>query len=210
MRKKKTPWNKRNTYKFYDEEGRQYYEFNPETDKELEVTIERKREIVRELHAMDDHDVYVESKEMKVPNYIQEEVKKQREDYIRKFTEEYGYPPKNDEIPVFSHRTVVSLEDSSETDNDDPLGDSSKVEEAIAVRPFEEEPDSAVDRMRSIVDGFTEKERQVYDLCFREGIRNNRASEILNISEVRVGQIARNIKKKLAGNSELKKYFRVI
>ena len=56
--------------------------------------------------------------------------------------------------------------------------------------------------------GFTKREQEVYEIVFRREKTNVYASEKLNISEQRIGQIVTNIKSKLKENEELRKHFR--
>jgi len=78
----------------------------------------------------------------------------------------------------------------------------------MSVKPFDDDSETAISYMRKIVEGFTEREQQVYKIVFQDGKTQAYAGINLGISEQRVGQIVNSIKQKLKENKELKKFFR--
>ena len=65
MRYRKTPQNERKTYKIFNEQGKLIAELNPD---ENGVTAD----IIKKLHALDDHEVYVNCKELHIQKYLME------------------------------------------------------------------------------------------------------------------------------------------
>lgn len=213
MRFRKTPANKRTTYKQYDENGKLLYEFDPETDDQMtELNVIQKKDLVKAMHAVDDAEVRANCKEIRLSPEDRAQREEAREQFIRAFEEEHGYKPHPADLPGI-HRTYIYLDDdwNSGDDEDNNPGDSSRIQAELAVNPFAaDDQETAVDCMRGIVAGFTERERQVYQIVFREGKTQFYASLRIGVTEQRVGQIVKDIKKKLAGNQELKKYFRTL
>ena len=64
MRYKKTPQDKRGTYILFDDNGKFVTEYKPGEDGITEVDI-------LNLHRIDDHEVYINSKENKLPEWYQ-------------------------------------------------------------------------------------------------------------------------------------------
>lgn len=83
MKTKKTPQAKRETYKLYDENGNLVTEYKPGENGITEVDI-------LNLHRLDDHEVYINSKEMKLPEWYQPIYEQWRENYIANFIEKHG------------------------------------------------------------------------------------------------------------------------
>ena len=202
MRYRKTSSEKRETYRQLDENGRCVYEFIPSTAEEKELVIN--------MHRLDDSEVRVNCKERWLPPDLEERRKKEAEQYVIEFEKRYGQKPYPGECPIKLHRTYFYIDSLDKKDEgaDEGLGDSSWIEKEMAVNPFEEES-SAVKCMRELVETFTDREKQVYYYVFRRGETQYQASIELGISEVRVGQIVKNIKKKLQSNKELRRYFRI-
>ena len=197
MKTKKTPTDKRGTYKLYDENGNLVTEYKPGVDDVTEVDIVM-------LHKMDDHEVYINSKEMKLPEWYQPIYKEWKEKFISDFTEKYGRKPYVDEIPG-GHRTLESV-DFTMGENDEEFGDKSYLQEKLAVRDESNESE-AVECLKEIVEDMPENWQRVYELVLIEGVSKAEAGRILKISDVRVGQLVRRIKKEIADDKKLKKFF---
>lgn len=197
MKTKKTPTDKRGTYKLYDENGNLVTEYKPGVDDVTEVDIVM-------LHKMDDHEVYINSKEMKLPEWYQPIYKEWKEKFISDFTEKYGRKPYADEIPG-GHRTLESV-DFTMGENDEEFGDKSYLQEKLAVRDESNESE-AVERLKEIVEGMPENWQKVYELVLIEGVSKAETGRILKISDVRVGQLVRRIKKEISNDKKLKKFF---
>ncbi|MCC8013665.1 MAG: hypothetical protein LIO87_00570 [Eubacterium sp.] len=198
MKYKKTPRNKRNTYKLYDDNGNFVSEYKPGKDGITEVDIIN-------LHKIDDHEVYINSKESKHPEWFQPSYDEWKNKFIDDFKEKMGRVPFNDEIPN-RHRLLESIE-AQETPDEDELGDSSKLEAEIAV-PFEEDIPDSIIRLREIVADMPEQWQKIYRLVNIEGFSKAKTGRIVGISDVRVGQLIKKINKLIAEDEILKNLFR--
>ena len=198
MRYKKTPQAMRGTYKLYDENGNLVTEYKPGESGITEVDI-------LNLHRLDDHEVYINSKELKPPEWYQPIYDEWKSKYVADFIEKYGREPYADEIPG-RHRIFESIDGQTDVDGDG-LGDSSHLEKELAVQDenYVSEP---VLCLREIVATMPEQWQRVYQLVNREGFNKTQAAKILGISDVRVGQLIKKINAKIAADEELKKYFR--
>ena len=129
MKTKKTPQAKRGTYKLFDDNGIFVMEYKPGKDGVTEVDI-------LNLHKMDDHEVYVNAKENRLPEWYQPVYEEWKAKFIADFRERYGREPFADEIPG-RHRILESLDGQTDPDGDG-LGDSSRLEEQLSVSDEEE------------------------------------------------------------------------
>lgn len=197
MKFKKTSYSKRSTYKHYDDEGHLVAEYKANESGFTE-------ELITTLHKMDDHEVYVNCKEIKHPEWFHPIYEKWKADYIVRFKREHGYEPKPEDIPG-RHRMCESIDAQSGGEDDENLRDSSKLEQELSFSM--DKAETAVDRAREIVSSMPEQYQQVYGLVFIKGMSKAKAGRELGISDVRVGQIVRKITDKLASDKGLKKYF---
>ena len=197
MKTYKTPTNKRNTYKLYDDNGAFVTEYKPGKEGVTE-------EAILFMHRLDDAEVRVSIKENRHPEWYQPVYDKWKEDFISSFREQYGRDPKADEIPG-RFRQCESIDAQYDADGDE-LGESSRLEAELSVT--DEKPDDAVSVMREIVSEMPEQWRQVYQLVFLEDMSKTKAGQIIGISDVRVGQLVKKIKAELAQSTRLKSFFR--
>ena len=194
MRYKKTPQDKRSTYKLFDDNGKFVTEYKPGEDGITEVDI-------LNLHRMDDHEVYINSKENKLPEWYQQIYDEWKVKYIADFKDKYGREPFSDEIPD-KHRMYESID----ADGDD-LGDSSHLEEKLAVTDEEEVPDTII-RLREIITAMPIQWQRVYQLVFIDGFSKAKTGRIIGISDVRVGQLVRKINARIADDEILKNLYK--
>ena len=194
MRYKKTPQDKRSTYKLFDDNGKFVTEYKPGEDGITEVDI-------LNLHRMDDHEVYINSKENKLPEWYQPIYDEWKVKYIADFKDKYGREPFSDEIPD-KHRMYESID----ADGDD-LGDSSHLEEKLAVTDEEEVPDTII-RLREIITAMPIQWQRVYQLVFIDGFSKAKTGRIIGISNVRVGQLVRKINARIADDEILKNLYK--
>ena len=194
MRYKKTPQDKRSTYKLFDDNGKFVTEYKPGEDGITEVDI-------LNLHRMDDHEVYINSKENKLPEWYQPIYDEWKVKYIADFKDKYGREPFSDEIPA-THRMYESID----ADGDD-LGDSSHLEEKLAVTDEEEVPDTII-RLREIITAMPIQWQRVYQLVFIDGFSKAKTGRIIGISDVRVGQLVRKINARIADDEILKNLYK--
>lgn len=198
MKTKKTPQAKRGTYKLFDDNGIFVMEYKPGKDGVTEVDI-------LNLHKMDDHEVYVNAKENRLPEWYQPVYEEWKAKFIADFRERYGREPFADEIPG-RHRILESLDGQTDPDGDG-LGDSSRLEEQLSVSDEEEVPDTII-RLRELVAAMPEQWQKVYRLVFMKGLSKAKAGKEIGISDVRVGQLVKKINAAIAGDEFLKNLYR--
>jgi len=182
MKFKKTPGKERGTYKLFDDNGNFVTEYKPGKDGVTEIDIIN-------LHKIDDSEVHINCKEMKLPEWYQSVYDEWKNKFIAEFKEKYGRKPYNNEIPG-RHRVLESVDF---TVDDEELGDKSCLQEKLSVSIEEDEPSLAVLRLREIISRLPEKKRSVYELVIIGRLSNKDAGEKLNISGQRVGQIVNEI-----------------
>ncbi len=198
MKIKKTPQSKRGTYKLFDDDGKFVTEYKPGENGITEVDV-------LNLHKIDDHEVYINSKENRLPEWYQPFYDEWRTKFIADFREQHGREPFEDEIPG-RHRVLESLDGQADSEGDD-LGDNCHLEEELAVYDEEDVPDT-IDRLREIVTAMPEQWQKVYRLVLMEGLSKAEAGRIIGISDVRVGQLVKKINAAITGDEVLKKFFR--
>ena len=124
MKFKKTSTEKRGTYKLFDDDGNFITEYKPGKDGVTEVDI-------LNLHKIDDHEVYINNKDRRLPEWYQPTHKAWVDKWVADFEKKYGYKPNKKDIPSM-HRTYEYI-DAQITANGDELGDSSRLEAELAV-----------------------------------------------------------------------------
>lgn len=199
MKFKKTSTEKRGTYKHFDDDGHLIAEYKPGKDGVTEVDI-------LNLHKMDDHEVYINNKDRRLPKECLPMYNKWKEEFIKEFKEEYGREPRKNEIPK-AHRKYISI-DAQITANGDELGDSSWLEAELAVYDDTDDESDAVTRLNEVIAGMPEKWQQIYKLHFIEGLPKAKVGRMLDITDVRVGQLVKKIKSAIANDEILKKIYR--
>ena len=198
MKYKKTPQAKRGTYKLFDDDGNLVTEYKPGENGVTEVDI-------LNLHRLDDHEVYINSKELKLPEWYKPIYDEWAAKHIANLKEKYGREPFADEIPD-RHRVFESIDAQANADGDD-LGYSSRLEEKLAVSDEDDTPYTVL-RLREIIAAMPAKWQNVYQLVIIGELSKAEAGRIIGISDVRVGQLVKKINAAIAEDEELKKYFR--
>lgn len=198
MKYRKTPQTLRGTYKLYDDDGRFITEYKPGKDGITEVDI-------LNLHRIDDHEVYVNGKEIALPEWYKPIHKDWVNKWINDFEKKYGYKPNKKDF-LSMHRTYEYIDDQT-TANGDELGDSSWLEAELAVYDDADESD-AVTRLNEIITAMPEKWQQVYRLFYLEEHNKTQIGKILGVSDSYVGQLVRKIEAKIANDEVLKKIYR--
>lgn len=199
MKFKKTSTENRGTYKLFDDDGHFITEYKPGKDGVTEVDI-------LNLHKIDDHEVYINNKDRRLPEWYKPAFDVWKENFIKSFKEEYGREPYRSEIPK-AHRQYISIESQMDA-NGDELGDSSHLETELAVYDDADDESDAVTRLNEIIAGMPEKWQQIYKLHFIEGLPKAKVGRMLDITDVRVGQLVKKIKSAIANDEILKKIYR--
>ena len=199
MKFKKTSTEKRGTYKLFDDDGNFITEYKPGKDGVTEIDI-------LNLHKIDDHEVYINNKDRRLPECYKPAFDVWKENFIKSFKEEYGREPYRSEIPK-AHRQYISIESQMDA-NGDELGDSSRLEAELAVYDDTDDESDAVTRLNEVIAGMPEKWQQIYKFHFIEGLPKAKVGRMLNITDVRVGQLVKKIKSAIANDEVLKKIYR--
>jgi RNA polymerase sigma factor (sigma-70 family) len=191
MRLIKTKQTERTTYTYTftdtDEKGKQFIRkqtLRPGEDGVTEMDIKM-------LHSMDDHEVYINIKNLR-PEMTDKEKAEQAtwiEWFKSDFFIKYGYEPTKDDIKAavserYPKNWVMSL---NLFESDDDGGDTSDRHEELADPNAFVDPDdslpSDVRRMREIVSGCTDKQREAYRLVYIEGYTEKEAAKIMGCTQ---------------------------
>lgn len=199
MKYKKTPTAKRGTYKLFDDDGNFITEYKPGENGVMEIDISN-------LHKMDDHEVYINNKDRRLPKDCIPMYEKYKAEFIEKFIAENGREPYKNEIPR-AHRQYISIDAQVMPDGNE-LGDSSWLEAELAVYDDADDESDAVTRLNEIITSMPEKWQQVYRLFYLEGHNKTQIGKILGVSDSYVGQLVRKIEAKIANDEILKKIYR--
>ena len=198
MRYFKTPGEKRGSYKLFDDDGRFIAEYKPGENGITEVDIIN-------LHRLDDHEVYINNKELRLPEWYQPIYDKWKEKFIADFKKQYGREPHKTEIPD-GRRQMVSIDAQLDMDGDG-ICDKSRLDEKLSVSDEEDIPDTII-RLREIIAEMPEQWQTVYQLVFIKELSKAAAGRIIGVSDVRVGQLVRKIKAVIKKDKILKNFFK--
>lgn len=208
MRLIKTKQTERTTYTYTftdtDEKGKQFIRrqtLRPGEDGVTEMDIKM-------LHSMDDHEVYINIKNLR-PEMTDEE-KAEQTAWVERFKADflitYGYEPTKDDIKAavadrYPKSWVMSL---SQFESDDDGGDTSDRHTELADPNAFADPDDSlppdVRRMREIVSGCTDKQREAYRLVYIEGYTEEEAAEIVGCSHQGIHDRLKRVIEKIKNN----------
>lgn len=208
MRLKKTKSTDRTTYTYtftdMDENGNRFIRrqtLRPGEDGVTELDIKR-------LHSMDDHEVYINIKNLR-PGMTAEE-KAERADWIERFKSDFllkhGYEPTKDDIKAavserYPKNWAISL---NQFESDDDGGDTSDRHAELADPNAFVDPDDAlpadVRRMREIVSTCTKKQQEAYRLVYIEGLTETEAANAAGCSQPSINQRLNKVIEKIKNN----------
>lgn len=163
---------------------------------------------IKLLHSMDDHEVYINIKNLR-PEMTAEEKAEQTawvERFKADFLIKYGYEPLKDDIKAavsdrYQKNWVMSL---SRFESDDDGGDTSDRHTELADPNAFVDPDDSlpadVRRMREIVSCCTDKQREAYRLVYIEGYTEKEAAQFMGCSQQGVHKHLDLVKKKIKEN----------
>lgn len=205
MRLKKTKQTQRTTYTYTftdtDENGNHFIRrqtLRPGEDGVTEMDIKM-------LHSIDDHEVYINIKNLR-PEMTAEEKAEQAawvERFKADFLIKYGYEPNKDDVKAavsdrYPKNWVMSL---NQFESDDDGGDTSDRHTELTDPNALVDPDDSlpadVRRMREIVSGCTDKQREAYRLVYIEGFTEKDAALVMGCSQQGVHKHLDLIKKKI-------------
>lgn len=223
MRFRKTPQEKRTTYKQMDENNHVIAEVTPDGDwGKFDITFhdeEEKKEahkaMIKKLHAVDDHEVYVNLKKWKLPPDEQEAYDRRRERFVKKYESEHGHAPTEVEIEnaVGPNHVVdeplVSSEESNKSRSRRLTEGSSRTEKLTYGMGRKKSP--KIETAKELIETgkeFTHREKQAFRLVFDEEMPPCKAAEVMGITKSRVSQLLANLHEKLMRHKEYANFFR--
>lgn len=206
----KTPWKKRKTIK--------YYRYHKDCIEVIEIEPGDEgvtEEDIRRFYSVEDHEVY-ENLKARRPKRTDEDKKRiadWKADYVRSFTEQYGYEPHPADVDMaaaeaFPKNWLASLDEIMEEDDEDEggAGDKSAIL-AKAYRSSESAP-GAVEMMDEIVSSWPESWQEIYERVLKNGETIVSLARERGVSEGAVKKTLNKIRKSLAENPELRKFVR--
>ena len=196
MKYRKTPRNQRGTYKLYDENGQLVIEFKPGENGVTEQDIQN-------LHALDDHEVYVNCKELRLTPHEQKMYQIWRKKFIAQFIIRNGRAPLRSEIPP-ARRQFVYLDDLLEDEGGDSYDGVSFPELTVQ---FQEETCVSVERLREVVSGMKDKWQTVYGLTELCGYTTKEVAKAMSVSDRRIRAMKARIRQEIAEDELLRKIF---
>lgn len=178
---RKTSSKERATYKYYDAYGKLVSELRVGQDGITEVTIKM-------LHASDDREVYNNLKNVR-PNRSskEKELKKNwKEKYIASFEKKHGYKPNPKDVEdlandVFPRNYSLSLDFDSEGELNLDKGIIALETSTNDLSEFDWS-----ERMETVFELLTEKQRLVIELMFVEGYKQSEIAKIMGVSSAAV------------------------
>ena len=181
LRIRKTSSKERTTYKYYDAYGKLVSELRVGQDGITEVTI-------KALHASDDREVYNNLKNVR-PNRSskEKELKKNwKEKYIASFEKEHGYKPNPKDVEdlandVFPRNYSLSIDFDSEGELNQDKGIIALETSTNDLSEFDWS-----ERMETVLELLTEKQRLVIELMFVEGYKQSEIAKIMGVSSAAV------------------------
>lgn len=205
MRLKKTKQTERTTYTYcfseMDENGKYFIRrqtLRPGEDGVTEMDI-------KTLHIMDDHEVYINIKNLR-PEMTDAEKAEQTawiEQFKSDFLIKYGYEPTKDDVKAavedrYPKNWAMSLD---QFESDDDGGDTSDRHTELADPNAFTDPDDSlppdIRRMREIVSDCTDKQREAYRLVYVEGYTEKEAAKIMGCTQQGVHKHIDLVKKKI-------------
>ena len=212
----KTPQRERNAivYQFYDDEGK----------KEPPVVITPgmkgvKEDNLRNFYSAEDSEVYHNIRSVSPVAWLSESEKQalrsRKEEWAKKFAEDFaaahGYRPSPTDISdavneEFPKNRTASLEELTDLEDNYDSKDKFAILQKLAV-PLMPEVAPDVERLRELVETFPERWQVIYRRVLLEQESKVAVGADLGISDVRVGQIVRQIQQKIANDEILKKFF---
>ena len=196
IRLRKTPLNKRLTYKCMNEHGKTVCEVIPGENGVTELDIYN-------CHKVDDAEVY-ENCKMFRPRYagwLQSSVDDWQDRRKREFAEKAGRAPLKGELAPYEH--LVSLDECMERETDGS-GYSLLAEELL--RQEETEPPE-IERLHELVASMPLHWQEIYRLSLVEGIPATKIAEERGVTEGAVRKIISKIRGRIAKDEPLQKLF---
>lgn len=214
---KKTNWNKRGTYTYRYHLAETINGITRDITEDITLVPGEDgitEEDIKKLHAMDDHDIYTTLKVKKPEreDWQKEEIERFRFDFIRSFTERYGYEPNhayvndvvNEQFPKNWVTSIEELSSGNDEDDDDSIGDKSMI---LAEVSTSSEP-GVIEKMDEIAATWPESWQEIYERVLNGGETIVSIARERNVTEGAVRKALNNIRTRLAENKDLQKFIR--
>ena len=172
-------------------------------------------EWIKQLHSLDDHDVYVNLKANRPQRTNEEKVRiaEWKADYIRKFESEHGYPPHPADVnaaadKAFPKNWNASLDEILDGDDEDNDGAGEKsVVLAMVYRSSVSEP-GFLEMADEIASTWSSDWQEIYERILKEGESIVSLAREKGVTEGAIRKKVKKIRERLAGNKELQKFVR--
>lgn len=197
----------------FNEFGEKICELTVEDDSLAELTMEERHELIGAMHRMDDRECDTNNAENRLDPITKAAYDRAAEKFAEEFEKEHGRAPRKEEYPDGGHRTLIStqaMSESQDNDSDDMSGDKSKYEAMMATPDFADIPEGTVAETicNAMSDELTDREKQALLLTEVECLSNKKAGEVMGISGQRVGQLHDSAIAKLKENPSLRRCVR--
>ena len=163
---------------------------------------------IKLLHSLDDHEVYINIKNMRPP--VTDEQKAERAAWLQTFKADflnkYGYEPTEDVIADaieerYPKNWNLSLNiHESDDDGSDTTDLHSELADPNAAIDEEDKLPADVQRMREIVSTCTEKQQKAYRLVFIEGLTETEAAKVVGCSQSAIKQRLNGVIERIKSN----------
>ena len=164
---------------------------------------------IKRLHSWDDYEVDRNYANWKVPRTEEEKkvIKTWTEEYCRLFEDRYGYEPNREDLKAavaarFPMNWHLSLDEV-----DDEFKDKSTIRFDESQEREEEFRETVRDRIETLLEGLTEREKDIYELVVLKEMKKKEAAALLGISDSYVSRVMKKIEGILRNDKVLQKIY---
>ena len=169
-------------------------------------------EVQKLQEKLDSREKYINHKEIRAPKHLEEAIKAAKKHWVDEIEQRVGIRPNENDAPFQNRGETVSLDAPvAEEDGHVTRGEASDIALEISLNPFEPEPQTAHEYMAMIVktEKFTIREKMVFEMI-TEGTKQKDMAIKLGVCDGTISLTVRSIEEKLADDTELRRYFRII
>lgn len=205
MKLHKTRRSQRETYKYYDANGKLVIELKPG---ENDVTVAN----IRTLHLQDDSEVRSNLKYLHGDQKEQKAmVEKWKKDYVTWFESAYHRMPTEDELAVAMEEAVPknwlgSIEEMMGDGDEDGVGDKARF--LYTLDEHDRELPADVERLNEIAAAMPESWREIYEMKFIEGYNNCEIADKRGVSESAIRKTLSKITETISKDPVLRKIYK--
>lgn len=205
MKLHKTRRSQRETYKYYDANGKLVIELKPG---ENDVTVAN----IRTLHLQDDSEVRSNLKYLHGDQKEQKAMaEKWKKDYVTWFESAYHRMPTEDELAVAMEEAVPknwlgSIEEMMGDGDEDGVGDKARF--LYTLDEHDRELPADVERLNEIAAAMPESWREIYEMKFIEGYNNCEIADKRGVSESAIRKTLGKITETISKDPVLRKIYK--